>query len=338
MKQLRLAIVGATGAVGHELIKIVQERKIPYTELRLLASKRSAGTKIDVGGKEYTVEEATLDSFRDCDAALFAGGPASKAFGRAAAEMGCVVIDNSSTFRYEPDVPLVVPEVNPEALTGHHNLIANPNCSTILLVTALWPIHKHAGVKRAIVSTYQACSGAGKEAMDELCSQSMEVLEGKPVHPEHFKYQIAFNVIPQIDVWVDDDYTKEEMKLVWETHKIMGDDSIGITPVCAVRVPVMRSHCEAVYLETEKHISPEECRELLSKEDYIVLQDDPENFVYPMPITSTDTDKTYVGRIRRDTVEPNGLNMWISFDQLRKGAATNAVQILEELIKRDLLP
>ncbi len=338
MKQLRLAIVGATGAVGHELIKIVQERKIPYTELRLLASKRSAGTKIDVGGKEYTVEEATLDSFRDCDAALFAGGPASKAFGRDAAEMGCVVIDNSSTFRYEPDVPLVVPEVNPEALTGHHNLIANPNCSTILLVTALWPIHKHAGVKRAIVSTYQACSGAGKEAMDELCSQSMEVLEGKPVHPEHFKYQIAFNVIPQIDVWVDDDYTKEEMKLVWETHKIMGDDSIGITPVCAVRVPVMRSHCEAVYLETEKHISPEECRELLSKEDYIVLQDDPENFVYPMPITSTDTDKTYVGRIRRDTVEPNGLNMWISFDQLRKGAATNAVQILEELIKRDLLP
>ena len=338
MKQLRLAIVGATGAVGHELIKIVQERKIPYTELRLLASKRSAGTKIDVGGKEYTVEEATLDSFRDCDAALFAGGPASKAFGRAAAEMGCVVIDNSSTFRYEPDVPLVVPEVNPEALTGHHNLIANPNCSTILLVTALWPIHKHAGVKRAIVSTYQACSGAGKEAMDELCSQSMEVLEGKPVHPEHFKYQIAFNVIPQIDVWVDDEYTKEEMKLVWETHKIMGDDSIGITPVCAVRVPVMRSHCEAVYLETEKHISPEECRELLSKEDYIVLQDDPENFVYPMPITSTDTDKTYVGRIRRDTVEPNGLNMWISFDQLRKGAATNAVQILEELIKRDLLP
>ena len=271
MKQLRLAIVGATGAVGHELIKIVQERKIPYTELRLLASKRSAGTKIDVGGKEYTVEEATLDSFRDCDAALFAGGPASKAFGRDAAEMGCVVIDNSSTFRYEPDVPLVVPEVNPEVLTGHHNLIANPNCSTILLVTALWPIHKHAGVKRAIVSTYQACSGAGKEAMDELCSQSIEVLEGKPVHPEHFKYQIAFNVIPQIDVWVDDDYTKEEMKLVWETHKIMGDDSIGITPVCAVRVPVMRSHCEAVYLETEKHISPEECRELLSKEDYIVL-------------------------------------------------------------------
>ena len=338
MKQLRLAIVGATGAVGQELIKIVQERKINYTDLKLLASKRSAGTKIDVGGREYTVEEATLDSFRDCDAALFAGGPASKAFGRAAAEMGCVVIDNSSTFRYEADVPLVVPEVNPEALEGHHNLIANPNCSTILLVTALWPIHKHAGVKRAIVSTYQACSGAGKEAMEELCSQSMEVLEGKPVHPEHFKYQIAFNVIPQIDVWVEDDYTKEEMKLVWETHKIMGDDSIGITPVCAVRVPVMRSHCEAVYLETEKHISPEECRQLLSAEDYIVLQDDPENFVYPMPITSTDTDKTYVGRIRKDTVEPNGLNMWISFDQLRKGAATNAVQILEELIKRDLLP
>ena len=332
--KLRLAIVGATGAVGSELIKIIEERHVPYKELRLLASKRSAGTKLSVNGKEYTVEEATEESFRDCDAALFAGGPASKAFGRAAAEMGCIVIDNSSTFRYEPDVPLIVPEVNADALEGHHNLIANPNCSTILLVTALWPIHKYSKIKRAIVSTYQACSGAGKEAMDELRDQSMEVLKGEPVHPEHFPYQIAFNVIPQIDVWVDGDYTKEEMKLVWETHKIMGDDSIGVTPVCAVRIPVMRSHCEAVYIETEKPVSVEKCRELFSAEDYIVLQDDPEHLLYPMPITSTDTDKTYVGRIRKDTVNENGLNMWISFDQLRKGAATNAVQILEELIKR----
>ena len=337
MKELNLAVVGATGAVGTELLKIIAERKIPYKNLKLLASKKSAGTKISFQGKEYTVEETTEESFRDMDAALFAGGPASKLFGRKAAEQGCVVIDNSSTFRYEPDVPLVVPEVNPEALEGHHNLIANPNCSTILLVTALWPLHKFAKVKRVIVSTYQACSGAGKEAMEELKTQSMEVLEGKPVHPVNFKYQIAFNVIPQIDVWVQDDYTKEEMKLVWETHKIMGDDSIGVTPVAAVRVPVMRSHCEAVYVETERPVSVEKCRELLAAEDYIVLQDDPEHFVYPMPITSTDTDKTYVGRIRPDLVNDHALNMWISFDQLRKGAATNAVQILETLLERDLL-
>ena len=337
MKQLRLAVVGPTGAVGQELIKIIEERKIPYTDLKLLATARSAGKKIEVGGREYTVEEATLDSFKDCDAALFAGGPASKAFGRAAAELGCVVIDNSSTFRYDPDVPLVVPEVNPEALIGHHNLISNPNCSTILLVTALWPIYKYTKVKRVVVSTYQACSGAGKEAMEELKEPSIQVLKGEPIHPEPFPYQIAFNVIPQIDVWVDGDYTKEEMKLVWETHKIMGDESIGVTPVCAVRIPVMRSHCEAVYLETEEPLSVEKCRELFSGEDYIVLQDDPEKLLYPMPVTSTDTDKTYVGRIRKDTVNDHALNMWISFDQLRKGAATNAVQILEELIKRELI-
>ena len=333
MKKLVLAVVGATGAVGTELLKIIAERKIPYTELKLLASKKSAGTKITFEGKTYTVEETTEESFRGVDAALFAGGPASKQFGRAAAEMGCTVIDNSSTFRYEKDVPLVVPEVNPEALLGHQKLIANPNCSTILLVTALWPLHKYAKVKRVIVSTYQACSGAGKEAMDELRTQSAEVLEGKEVHPEAFRYQIAFNLIPQIDVWVDDNYTKEEMKLVWETHKIMGDDSIGVTPVAAVRVPVFRSHCEAVYVETEKPVSVEKCRELMQAEDYIVLQDDPENFVYPMPITSTDTDKTYVGRIRPDVVNDHALNMWISFDQLRKGAATNAVQILEKLLE-----
>ena len=337
MKELRLAIVGATGAVGQQLIKVITERKISYTELKLLATAKSAGKKIEVDGREYTVEETTLDSFKDCDVALFAGGPASKAFGRAAAEMGCVVIDNSSTFRYEPDVPLVVPEINPEALEGHHNLIANPNCSTILLVTALWPLHKYAKVKRVIVSTYQACSGAGKEGMEELRIQSQQILNGEPIHPEAFKYQIAFNVIPQIDVWVDDDYTKEEMKLVWETHKIMGDDSIGVTPVCAVRIPVFRSHCEAVYVETEKIVTPEKCRELMAAEDYIVLQDDKESCLYPMPITSTDTDQTYVGRIRKDTVNDHALNMWISFDQIRKGAATNAVQILEELLRRDLL-
>ena len=337
MRKLTLAVVGATGAVGEQLLKCIDERKIPFTELKLLASSRSAGKIISYQGKDYTVEETTLDSFRGVDVALFAGGPASVAFGRAAAEQGTVVIDNSSTFRYDADVPLVVPEVNADALEGHHNLIANPNCSTILLVTALYPLHKYSRVKRVIVSSYQACSGAGKEGMEELISQSRDVLDGKPVEPKAFRYQIAFNCIPQIDKWMEFDYTKEEMKFVWETHKIMGDETIGVTPVAAVRVPVIRSHCEAVYVETEEPISVEKARELYNECPWVVLQDDPENFVYPMPINSTDTDFTYVGRIRPDLVNDHALNMWISFDQIRKGAATNAVQILEELIRRDLL-
>lgn len=337
MRKLTLAVVGATGAVGEQLLKCIDERKIPFTELKLLASSRSAGKIISFQGKDYTVEETTLDSFRGVDVALFAGGPASVAFGRAAAEQGTVVIDNSSTFRYDADVPLVVPEVNADALEGHHNLIANPNCSTILLVTALYPLHKYSRVKRVIVSSYQACSGAGKEGMEELISQSRDVLDGKPVEPKAFRYQIAFNCIPQIDKWMEFDYTKEEMKFVWETHKIMGDETIGVTPVAAVRVPVIRSHCEAVYVETEEPISVEKARELYNECPWVVLQDDPANFVYPMPINSTDTDFTYVGRIRPDLVNDHALNMWISFDQIRKGAATNAVQILEELIRRDLL-
>lgn len=337
MKDFTLAVVGATGAVGEQLLKVIDERKIPFSELKLLASARSAGKKMMFQGKEYTIEETTLDSFKGVDVALFAGGPASVAFGRAAAEQGTVVIDNSSTFRYEKDVPLVVPEVNPQDLEWHNNLIANPNCSTILLVTALAPLHKVAKVRRVIVSSYQACSGAGKEGMEELISQTRDVLEGKPAEPKAFKHQIAFNVIPQIDKWMDFDYTKEEMKFVWETHKIMGDESIGVTPVAAVRVPVIRSHCEAVYVELEEKVSVEKAREIYEACPWTVLQDDPENFVYPMPITSADTDLTYVGRIRPDLVNDHALNMWISFDQIRKGAATNAVQILEELIRRDLL-
>ena len=334
---LSLAVVGATGAVGTEMLKIIEERKIPFTSLKLLATERSAGKKITFMGKEYTVEQTSVDSFRGVDAALFAGGAASKEFGRKAAELGCVVIDNSSYFRYDPDVPLVVPEVNAYALKNHHNLIANPNCTTILLVTALNPIHKYCGISRVIVATYQSCSGAGKAGMDELMLQTGQILAGEPIEPKAFKHQIAFNVIPQIDVTVDDEYTKEEMKVVWETHKIMDDYDMGITPIAAVRIPVVRSHCEAVYLETKEHVSVEKVRELMAAEDYIVLQDDINNNVYPMPVTSTDTDKTYVGRIRKDTVCPNGINMFISFDQLRKGAATNAVQILQKLMEMDLL-
>ena len=337
MKDFTLAVVGATGAVGEQLLKVIDERKIPFSKIRLLASARSAGKVLNFQGKDYVIEETTAESFRDVDVALFAGGPASVQFGRAAAEQGTVVIDNSSTFRYDADVPLVVPEVNPQDLEWHHNLIANPNCSTILLVTALAPLHSYAKVKRVIVSSYQACSGAGKEGMQELIDQTRDVLDGKPAEPKAFKYQIAFNVIPQIDKWMEYDYTKEEMKFVWETHKIMGDESIGVTPVAAVRVPVIRSHCEAVYVELEEKVSVEKARELYEACPWTVLMDDPENFVYPMPVLSADTDLTYVGRIRPDLVNDHALNLWISFDQIRKGAATNAVQILEELLKRDLL-
>ncbi len=336
MKEITIAVVGATGAVGQEILKVIEERKIPYKELKMLASARSAGTTIDFMGKTYTVEETTEDSFDGVDVALFAGGPASRAFGRLAQAKGTVVIDNSSTFRLEPDVPLVVPEVNPQALKEHKGLIANPNCSTILMVSALYPIYKKSKIKRVIISTYQAVSGAGKEAIDELSLQSKQYLAGEEIKPEVFKYQIAYNLIPHIDVWVEDDYTKEEMKLVYETQKIFGDNEIGITPT-AVRVPVFRSHSESIYIETEEPISPEEARELLSQAPGVVVMDDPKQNLYPMPLYTSDTDEVYVGRIRKDTTNDHALNLWAVFDQLRKGAATNAVQILETLLANDWL-
>lgn len=336
MKEITIAVVGATGAVGQEILKVIEERKIPYKELKMLASARSAGTTIDFMGKTYTVEETTEDSFDGVDVALFAGGPASRAFGRLAQAKGTVVIDNSSTFRLEPDVPLVVPEVNPQALKEHKGLIANPNCSTILMVSALYPIYKKSKIKRVIISTYQAVSGAGKEAIDELSLQSKQYLAGEEIKPEVFNYQIAYNLIPHIDVWVEDDYTKEEMKLVYETQKIFGDNEIGITPT-AVRVPVFRSHSESIYIETEEPISPEEARELLSQAPGVVVMDDPKQNLYPMPLYTSDTDEVYVGRIRKDTTNDHALNLWAVFDQLRKGAATNAVQILETLLANDWL-
>lgn len=336
MKDLTVAVVGATGAVGQEILKVMAERKIPYQNLKLLASARSAGTKIEYQGNTYTVEETTEHSFDDVDVALFAGGPASRAFGRLAQSKGCIVVDNSSTFRLEPDVPLVVPEVNPEALKDHKGLIANPNCSTILLVSALYPLYQKSKVKRVIVSTYQAVSGAGKEAIDELALQSRQSLDGEEIKPEVFQYQIAFNLIPHIDVWMEEDYTKEEMKLVYETQKILNDPDIAITPT-AVRVPVFRSHSESVYVETEDAITPEEARALLAAAPGIIVQDKPQEKLYPMPLYTSDTDEVYVGRIRKDLSHEKALNMWIVFDQLRKGAATNAVQIVEELIKQDLI-
>lgn len=336
MKELTIAVVGATGAVGQQILKVIEERKIPFKEMKMLASARSAGTQLTYQGKTYTVEETTEASFDGVDVALFAGGPASRAFGRLAQAKGVVVIDNSSTFRMDDDVPLVVPEVNPEALKNHQGLIANPNCSTILLVSALYPLYQKSRVKNVIVSTYQAVSGAGKEGIDELQLQAQQSLNGEETTPNVFQHQIAFNLIPHIDVWVEEDYTKEEMKLVHETRKIIGDQEIAITPT-AVRVPVFRSHSESVYVETEEPISPDEARALLSAAPGVIVQDKPQENVYPMPLYTSDTDEVYVGRIRKDLNHANALNMWIVFDQLRKGAATNAVQIMEELIKQDLI-
>ncbi len=336
MKKLRIGVVGATGVVGQQILKVMAERGVPFSELKLLATANSAGQKIEFLGKTYTVEETTAESFDDLDLALFAGGPASKAFGCLAQQKGVVVIDNSSTFRYEPDVPLVVPEINGEVLKNHGGLIANPNCSTILLVCALYPLYQKSKITRIIVSTYQAVSGAGKAGLEELKLQNEQLVKGEEITPHAFQYQIASNLIPQIDVWLEDDYTKEEMKVVWETHKILNDENIGITAT-AVRVPVYRSHSESVYVEFAEEITPEEARELLAKAPGVIVQDDPAHNIYPMPLTASDTDEVYVGRIRRDLVNKNALNLWIAFDQVRKGAATNAVQIAEYLLAHDLV-
>ena len=336
MKKLRIGVVGATGVVGQQILKVMAERDVPFSELKLLATANSAGQKREFLGKTYTVEETTAESFDDLDLALFAGGPASKAFGRLAQQKGVVVIDNSSTFRYEPDVPLVVPEINGEVLKNHGGLIANPNCSTILLVCALYPLYQKSKITRIIVSTYQAVSGAGKAGLEELKLQNEQLVKGEEITPHAFQYHIASNLSPQIDVWLEDDYTKEEMKVVWETHKILNDENIGITAT-AVRVPVYRSHSESVYVEFAEEITPEEARELLAKAPGVIVQDDPAHNIYPMPLTASDTDEVYVGRIRRDLVNKNALNLWIAFDQVRKGAATNAVQIAEYLLAHDLV-
>ncbi|NLT94522.1 MAG: aspartate-semialdehyde dehydrogenase [Clostridia bacterium] len=336
MKKLNVAVVGATGAVGQEILKIMAERDFPYKNLKLLASQRSAGTEINYNGATYKVEETTEHSFDGVDLALFAGGPASRAFGRIAQKKGTVVIDNSSTFRLEKDVPLVVPEVNSHALKEHQGLIANPNCSTIIMVVALYPLYKISKIKRIIVSTYQAVSGAGKEGLEELELQNRQLLAGEKTNPITFPYQIAANLIPHIDVWMDENYTKEEMKMVYETHKILSDSDIAITAT-TVRVPVYRSHSESIYIETEEPISPEMAREVLASSRGVIVQDDPQNNLYPMPILASGTDEVYVGRIRKDLFVPNGLNLWVVADQIRKGAATNAIQIAEELIKNNLI-
>jgi aspartate-semialdehyde dehydrogenase len=335
-KGFRVAIVGATGAVGQELMAVLQERKFPVTDLKLLASARSHGKKLYFCDEELTVSQAKADSFRGVDIAFFAGGAVSKELVPEAVKRGAVAIDNSSAFRLDADVPLVVPEVNPEDVEKHKGVISNPNCSTIIFVVPLNPIHRIAGVKRAVVTTMQAVSGAGKEALDELLLQTRQTLAQERIEPQVFNYQIAFNLIPHIDVFGDNGYSREEMKLVNETRKILHDPEIQITAT-TVRVPVLRSHSESVNIETEKALTVEEAREVLSNAPGIVVQDDPENLEYPMPLFTSGRDEVFVGRIRKDFSQEQGLNIWIAADQLRKGAATNAVQIAELLISRNLV-
>lgn len=342
MKKYNVAILGATGAVGQEFLNLIEERNFPFAELKLLASKRSAGKKIQFMGKEYTVGEATDASFEGVDIALFAGGAASKTFAPAAVKAGAVVIDNSSAFRMDPEVPLVVPEVNPEAIASHKGIIANPNCSTIIMVMALKPLYDVSKIKRIVVSTYQAVSGGGKEAMAELEEQVKAINEGREVVANILPgaslakhYQIAFNLIPQIDVFKENLYTKEEMKMIDETKKIMSDDSLRITAT-TVRVPVYRSHAESVNVEFEDEVSVEKAREVLAAFPGVTLTDNPDEQVYPMPLETSGKDDVEVGRIRKDYSIDNGLNFWVCGDQIRKGAALNALQIAEYMIEHDM--
>lgn len=332
MKSYNVAVMGATGAVGTCFLQILEQRKFPIKNLKLLASDRSKGKSLKFGGKLYPVEVLTHDSFKGVDIVLAsAGASRSLEFLPSAVKAGAVCVDNSSAFRMDANVPLVVPEVNPEKIRENKGIIANPNCSTIQMVVALWPIHKIARIKRIVVTTFQSVSGAGQKKINELWEQSKTFLEKKKVVPVEFAHRIAFNLIPQIDVFLDNRYTKEEMKMVNETRKIMGDDSIQVNATC-VRVPVFFAHSESVNIETEKHISADQARKLLSNAEGIKLMDDPAKQIYPMPIHAEGNDDTYVGRIRQDESIKNGISMWVVADNIRKGAALNAVQIAERLI------
>jgi aspartate-semialdehyde dehydrogenase len=329
-----LAIAGVTGAVGQEFLQILEGRDFPFDSLKMLASSRSAGKKIEFKGKTYIVEELTKNSFSGIDIALFsAGASRSKEFGPAAVEAGAVVVDNSSAFRMDPDVPLVIPEINSQAIAENKGIIANPNCSTIIGIVPVWPLHKANPVKRMVVSTYQAASGAGQSAMIELQKQSQEILDSKEPTCEAFPYQIAFNVFSHNSTLGANGYNQEEMKMVNETRKIFDCPEIMITCTC-IRIPVFRAHCESINLEFTDPITPEQVRELLSTAPGVSVLDDRENNRFPMPIDASGKDDIYVGRIRQDESLPEnrGINIWVAGDQLRKGAALNAVQIAEKLL------
>ncbi len=337
----RVAIVGATGEVGRTFLKVLEERNFPVDDLILYASERSEGKKLTFKGQEYTVKALNKEnSFKGIDIALFsAGGSTSKEWAPKFAKDGVVVIDNSSAWRMDPDVPLVVPEVNPEDVKDFKKkgIIANPNCSTIQMVVALKPIYDEAGITKIVVSTYQAVSGAGAKAIEDLKAQTKAWCEGKEMpKAQKFPHQIAFNTLPHIDVFFEDGYTKEENKMLYETRKIMHDDNIKVTATC-VRIPVFYGHSESISIETKKEISPKRAREVLKNAEGVIVVDDPQNNEYPMPIMAEGRDEVFVGRIRKDRVFEPGLALWVVADNIRKGAATNAVQIAELLIKENLI-
>jgi aspartate-semialdehyde dehydrogenase len=335
-KQYDVCILGATGAVGEAMLSILEQRKFPVRNIYLLASSRSAGSTVSFKGEELTVIDVDDFDFSKAQIGLFsAGGSVSEKYAPLAAAAGCVVIDNTAHFRYDRDIPLVVPEVNPHAIAQYKNrgIIANPNCSTIQMLVALKPIHDAVGIARINVATYQAVSGTGKEAIDELAEQTRALFNQQDVAVEVYPKRIAFNVLPQIDVFMENGYTKEEMKMVWETKKIMEDDSIVVNPT-AVRVPVFYGHSEAVHIETRKKITAVEARALLEKAPGVVVMDKREPGGYPTPVDAAGNDATYVGRIREDISHPMGLNLWVVSDNVRKGAALNSIQIAEILIAK----
>ena len=338
-KKFDVAVVGATGVVGEAMLEILAERKFPVGKVYALASERSVGKKVEFGNRELVVGDLAEFDFSTVQIGLFsAGGSISAEFAPQAAAAGCVVIDNTSHFRYDEDVPLVVPEVNPDAIVGYQTrgIIANPNCSTIQMVVALKPIHDAAGIERINVATYQAVSGAGRGAMDELVRQTSLLMNGRPVEIEGAAKQIAFNAVPHIDDFEGNGYTREEMKMVWETRKIFGDDSILVNPT-AVRIPVFYGHSEAVHIETRQKISAEKARELLAGAPGVTLIDGQETGQYPTAVTdSSGSDPVYVGRVREDISHPRGLDLWVVSDNIRKGAALNSVQIAEILAKNHL--
>ena len=338
MKTYNVAVVGATGAVGNEMIETLEQRKFPVRNLVLLASERSAGTSLSYQGHDVTVQVLNENSFKGIDIGLFsAGGSVSQKFAPIAAASGCVVVDNTSAFRMDPDVPLVVPEVNAHAIADYkkRGIIANPNCSTIQMVVVLKPLHDAAKIKRVVVSTYQAVSGTGKRAIAELESQVVAIYGNKEPTHSVYPHQIAFNCLPHIDVFLENGYTKEEMKMSNETVKIMEDPSIKVTAT-TVRVPVFYSHSESVNVEFERELTPDEARKILSKAPGVVVADDPKKNLYPLAIYAAGKDETFVGRIRKDESIACGLNMWIVADNIRKGAALNAVQIAEILAEKYL--
>ena len=339
MKKFNVAIAGATGAVGEVLIDLLETRDFPIDTLHLLASSRSAGTSLNYAGKRITVSAIDDFDFSQAHIGLFsAGGSVSAEYAPKAAAAGCVVVDNTSHFRRDDDIPLVVSEVNPEAIAGYtkRNIIANPNCSTMQMLVALKPIHDAVGIERINVATYQAVSGAGKSAIEELASQTARLLNAQTIESKVYPKQIAFNVLPHIDTFQDNGYTREEMKMVWETQKILGDETIRVNPTC-VRVPVFHGHAEAVHIETRAPISADVATKLLEQAPGIVVMDKPEDGGYPTPVgDAAGTDPVFVGRIRNDISHPNGLNLWVVADNLRKGAALNSVQIAEELVRNYL--